>query len=393
MLRAAVLLCIVVCGCKKTSEPESDGVIPSDAQPLYAPIDCPDDLYELGVAGTYAVDTADFTWGYDRRARVSYSPIFYARVADDTLSLSVTVEGDDATVGFLTLEIGGEMWVDVENDGYYGLPLYSDFDTTSTVVLPVNEVSYPAPGCLAVVLGADGNQTGDTGTVSFTTRRVINGPGTLDLNVIVIDGTELFDEEIDIAIERMNALYTAAGAPAIGIVDIYTAAHPNGAVLDEDSDDLDVLRSILTGDDPRAMNLFFIDDFVEPGTLGLAAGIPGPIGLAGTAGSGVILSVASHLDGSGQTLDAELMGETMAHEVGHQLGLFHTTESEGGSYDVIADTPQCPESADDGDGELSAEECADFDGRNFMFWAAGSFSQDQVSPIQAAVLFDSPIVQ
>jgi hypothetical protein len=39
-----------------------------------------------------------------------------------------------------------------------------------------------------------------------------------------------------------------------------------------------------------------------------------------------------------------VVGETAAHEVGHALGLFHTTESLGASgedFDPLTDTPQC----------------------------------------------------
>jgi hypothetical protein len=79
--------------------------------------------------------------------------------------------------------------------------------------------------------------------------------------------------------------------------------------------------------------------------------------------------------------------------VGHQLGLFHTSESEGDSFDVLSDTVQCTvETYDaDGDGEVSAEECADADGTNFMFWTSGDVTQDQMSAEQAFVLTHSPV--
>ena len=47
------------------------------------------------------------------------------------------------------------------------------------------------------------------------------------------------------------------------------------------------------------------------------------------------------------TLDAQLLGETAAHEMGHQLGLFHTTESGGTQFDILSDTLECQKSTQD----------------------------------------------
>ena len=35
------------------------------------------------------------------------------------------------------------------------------------------------------------------------------------------------------------------------------------------------------------------------------------------------------------------MAETMAHEVGHYMGLFHVVEGGYSSFDAIGDTPRC----------------------------------------------------
>ena len=138
-----------------------------------------------------------------------------------------------------------------------------------------------------------------------------------------------------------------------------------------------------------------VQDFNEVGTLGFAAGIPGPNGVTGTAASGVMISVDTHLDGDGTTVLTDLMGETMAHEIGHQIGLFHTTEDTGVEFDGIGDTPECGLEFDtDRDDEMSAEECEALDGRNFMFWTSSDeFGQFEMSPIQAMVLRDSVIAR
>ena len=53
----------------------------------------------------------------------------------------------------------------------------------------------------------------------------------------------------------------------------------------------------------------------------------------------------------------------------------------GDSFDVLSDTVQCNvETYDaDGDGEVTAEECVDADGTNFMFWTSGDVTQIDVS--------------
>lgn len=162
--------------------------------------------------------------------------------------------------------------------------------------------------------------------------------------------------------------------------------------MDIESDDLAILRSTSTDGAAQAMNVFFISDFTEPGSLRIAAGIPGVLGIEGTAGSGVVVAVDGHLDGSGSVVDTQVLGETIAHEVGHQMGLFHTTKADG-SHDPIDDTPACPMSQDsDNDGTLNASECANYGGYNFMFWSGG-VTQDQMSTTQSDVLYFSPIVQ
>ena len=149
-----------------------------------------------------------------------------------------------------------------------------------------------------------------------------------------------------------------------------------------------------------AVNLFFIEDYVGSwsGIIGNAAGIPGSIGIA-NAWNGVLISLTAHA--SGTSLDAQLLGETAAHEMGHQLGLFHTTEEKGDVFDILADTPECSNSRDNnGDKKMSAEECEDYGGENVMFWTAWSSSsrsagkkQETLSSYQQKVLKYSPIAK
>lgn len=74
--------------------------------------------------------------------------------------------------------------------------------------------------------------------------------------------------------------------------------------------------------------------------LGQSGGLPGPVLVQGTTGNGVAVAVDAHaLYDIMDELDV-----TIAHELGHLLGLFHTSENnrfrDDPVHDPIADTPQ-----------------------------------------------------
>jgi len=150
-----------------------------------------------------------------------------------------------------------------------------------------------------------------------------------------------------------------------------------------------------------AVNIFFIEDYSGNGSgiLGNAAGMPGSMGDVNS-WNGVLASLTAHATGT--ALDAQLLGETAAHEMGHQLGLFHTTEYQGTVFDILSDTPECARSFQDNDsnGTVTAEECDGFGGDNLMFWTSWSSAsrsagkkQETLSSHQQHVLKYSPIAK
>lgn len=117
--------------------------------------------------------------------------------------------------------------------------------------------------------------------------------------------------------------------------------------------------AVETGDEARAMfaryaepgphgmsvNVFLVELFAG----GLTGGIPGPPGWFDTWANGTAVA----LRGSGNET-----GIMLAHELGHYLGLRHTTETTGGRHDPIGDTPDCEVGT-------AADQCPDFG--NLMF--------------------------
>ena len=86
----------------------------------------------------------------------------------------------------------------------------------------------------------------------------------------------------------------------------------------------------------------------------------------------------------------ETLGQTIAHEGGHFLGLFHTTEAKGTSHDPLPDTPECDAGRDSNwDGYVSASECQGRGAENFMFWLSSDTAR-QTSQEQGRVIRRNP---
>ena len=214
-----------------------------------------------------------------------------------------------------------------------------------------------------------------------------------------ITGTTWAAGDLSAALSVMSSIYSTNGITltinsTITISDSQYAA-VSGTFTDSTT------SALVSQGGTAAVNLFFIEDYTGSWSeiLGNAAGIPGSMGIANS-WNGVLNSLSAHA--SGTTLDSQLLGETAAHEMGHQLGLFHTTEQGGTEFDIISDTAECPKSSRDNDsnGKMSAEECEGYGAENVMFWRAWSSSsrsagkkQETFSSHQQHVLKYSPITK
>lgn len=138
----------------------------------------------------------------------------------------------------------------------------------------------------------------------------------------------------------------------------------------------DLSKLFLTGqaEDVGAINVFFVTsvfkdlDYEQVGgtVLGVAGGVPGPAFVGPSFRSGVTVATPALIDQPAH------FGAVLAHEIGHYLGLFHSTEKDGIFHDTLDDT---------GEG----------DGSNLMFWA-WSEAQADLTESQAAVIRSHPLV-
>ncbi|HZO13825.1 MAG TPA: M12 family metallo-peptidase, partial [Polyangiaceae bacterium] len=272
-------------------------------------------------------------------------------------------------------------------------------DVAGAVTFPIDADSSLSEGCLTVVptaLKSDDSAANRSreGTLYMVSRRHPPG-GEIDVNAVIVGATTITAQQIQGTFAVVKEALVAGGAPTIGL--IHTKNHPwEHTVIDTEGSEINKLRASYTTQDQKRLNVYFVQDFNEEGTLGFAAGMPGPNGVHGTPRSGLVISVDTHMD-ENNVIDTKMMGETIAHEIGHQLGLFHTTE-EDGEQDVLDDTAECTKEQHDAnrDGKLSAEECERHGAHNLMFWTAfddASQSQRELSATQTMILSVSPIAR
>jgi len=142
---------------------------------------------------------------------------------------------------------------------------------------------------------------------------------------------------------------------------------------------------------PTSVNLFFLEGFTDDENLAaISGGIPGSLG-TNDGHNGVLIDAVANL-GISDDFYIKRTAETAFHEMGHLLGLYHTTEARFSSMDVIDDTPFCDPDVDDSneDGVAGSGECPD--ASNPMFWQ-NSFVVERglLTGGQKHVIFYSPI--
>lgn len=109
--------------------------------------------------------------------------------------------------------------------------------------------------------------------------------------------------------------------------------------------DRDVLAQMFANETSQvgragALAIFFVRDLLGGNAVGISGGIPGAMGLPGTGGSGVALAW--------QSGRMDMNGDILAHELGHFVGLYHVTETDGSLNDVVDDTLQCSSAPNQG---------------------------------------------
>ncbi|TGM51991.1 hypothetical protein EHQ91_16375 [Leptospira biflexa] len=246
---------------------------------------------------------------------------------------------------------------------------------------------------------------------------------TLDVNLIFVNGSlgQAYpiqtEQAIDVAMNRWRENFSKSSV----------RINLNVSVISAELDGYDMLFDLSTENGypgslgglfqttsfigkPNALNVFIVKSELQyGGVLGVSGGIPGPATLLGTKQSGIAVFVDAHrlFTNSGDLLTFDeqmLLGETLSHEAGHFLGLWHVTEATGdngsiANKDPLRDTPTCHISNDfNFNGVMDLNEClggggSDSGGKNMMFWSgAVGFTQGDITAEQGWILRLNPLV-
>jgi hypothetical protein len=183
---------------------------------------------------------------------------------------------------------------------------------------------------------------------------------------------DTFDEAVAAIVQQVDLNYRQIGIK----IDGYQTYRVNMQSSDIDLDDGsavgivdDVLsKTVANGAArPNAVHVLLVrriggSDNPTFDPAGYSMGLPGPY--AHNRGTSAVLVSTELYTGGNDLLDADGLASSLAHEIGHFLGLYHTSERNGRDNDPIADTPEC-------ESEFS---CTDEFRRNLMtssFWLQG----------------------
>ena len=154
----------------------------------------------------------------------------------------------------------------------------------------------------------------------------------------------------------------------------------------------------------RAVNLAIVESFTDDSTIGLASGLPGAPQMP-AAGADCVVA-ATQIEG--ELLPIPSIGSTVVHEGSHFMGLAHTTEDDGRTFDDFDDTADCDIETFDGrdnfdypgeeDELISATECGiEGAAENYMFFEDSPddtrdvLTQTVMTPDQAWALRRHPL--
>lgn len=205
--------------------------------------------------------------------------------------------------------------------------------------------------------------------------------GTLLIN-LVYAGETGDDPEIVGAVDEATAIWTAMYANiGIDLVIETFEWEGEGALEAPGLGDGEAYLDISERSPFGGVNVVIVADILAQRDIyGYAGDIPGPMVASSRSAVAINIAEAAGADGVFDDLELQILGETMAHETGHYLGLYHPVESTYDKWDALDDTVDCN----------SQPSCEDLMGTNLMFPfpicnSTGCTRQEQLTENQAMV--------
>lgn len=341
----------------------------------------------------------------------SVSRVALPRDAASVTLQGVVTEGEPLPLAFYTVQQGAaaspttlfdlEGLYRYEAQPNHWLPLDGFEVVTMLVPNSTPDRVALAPGAIRFGMVVMPRREGDLGRVSFEQRVLVRrgedpGTGTIDVAIHLVGvgvtaSAAPSHARVSAMLSRFDAIFAQVGLRR-GETSFHDVDAPSLAVIDSDEgpeSELAQLFRYSAARSGRVLSLFLVRSIETGGrgfnTLGIAGGIPGPVGVHGTMHSGVAIAFDSSVVGDGR-----MAGQIAAHESGHYLGLFHVTEQ--GRACADGESPEATSCVPFGGGDTLADTPRG-DTSNLMHWSiVGGGTNISLSDGQGHVLRRSGLV-
>jgi hypothetical protein len=346
--------------------------------------------------GTYKVGTVlSFTVPPDagsvtivQQAKVAGLTVTYRNQIIDNSAVPLTITFPDGGIAYDDIVDAGIPSPDGGEDpsGHYasyggGTPNTAAFtipNTSASLAAGVPEGTWKfvvndyANECTFLSGCSDGGSADSTYDVSVITRTQPPG-STLDVAFYIVadmtnpSGSPLratnatSDSSVNRMVSSFQGILAQAGITAnVTFYDVSAASRARfgtnlSVTRTGPCEEMNQMFTLSSANQGNVMNLFLVQGLQSSDSngsfyvVGVDGTIPGPSSFDGTVQSGAVASIAdlyartSYCSGGlNVNCGADSVAYVAAHETGHFLGLFHTTEREGDLFDPLTDTPKCP---------------------------------------------------
>jgi len=211
----------------------------------------------------------------------------------------------------------------------------------------------------------------------------------------ILSSDEVSSEQLLVKLEKFKEIYDSYNIEVIIEDVVILIDAPRTLTLDEESKIVE--SEILFEGNKEKIRVIFVDNISDPfdvdrndNLLGFTNGAPGFQGQL-SQNNYIVLNL-SKLSGDDKN-EILKFGNVVAHEIGHYLGLEHTSHQAGLVFDHLSDTPECPIENDlNGDGIVGTADCFEFGAIYFMFWTNVNIVP-VMTPQQFFIIQHSPIVE